>query len=163
MKTIVRAVLGALLTAATADPAAAQLGAEANGARADGRWGGELGLGYAFRLAPGFKITPTAGVLVYKGDNDRYYEDSNGGSPRCRDSTNGQYAASEDCDNTAVRAYGRVEATYSIPLSVTFGAGVRVGDDVRPYGTLAVPIGSGFEVKGNAGPHYFAAGLRVGF
>ena len=44
----------------------------------------------------------------------------------------------------------------------TVGAGVRIGDDVRPYGTVALPLLPTISVKGNAGPHYYALGLRVG-
>lgn len=151
--------LAAAMAAAT--PAAAQLTLEANGARADARWGGELGVGYGFGAA-GFRLTPMIGALVYRGDNDRYHEDPNGGNARCRDGETGQYAASSKCDDTAVKAYGRVEATYAIPLLATVGAGVRIGDDLRPYGTVALPLLPTISVKGNAGPHYYALGLRVG-
>lgn len=161
MKKLTIAVIGALTACTAAMPASAQLVLEANGARADGEWGGELGAGYSFGAA-GFKLTPAAGVFVYQGANDRYYEDSNGGNERCRDSGSGQYAKNSECDNTALKPYGRVEATYSIPLAATIGAGVRIGDDVRPYGTVALPLAPTLSVKGNAGPHYFALGLRVG-
>ena len=63
--------LAALLCMAGATAASAGLGAEANGARADGQWGGELGGGYSFGLA-GFSITPGAGVLVSHGDAHAY-------------------------------------------------------------------------------------------
>jgi opacity protein-like surface antigen len=148
MKKLTIAIIGALTACAVATPASAQIVLEAFGARADGEWGGELGAGYSFGL--------------YQGDNDRYFEDSNGGNPRCRDGRNGQYAKSSNCDNTAVKPYGRVEATYSIPLAATIGAGVRIGDEVRPYGTVALPLAPTLSLKGNAGPHYFALGLRVG-
>ncbi|WP_380787140.1 hypothetical protein [Sphingomonas sp. R86521] len=157
--------IGALVAAigiACAAPAAAQIGVEANGARADGHWGGEIGVGYSVGLA-GFKITPSAGALVYSGSNDRYETQDNGGSSRCRDLSNGQYADKARCDNTKVKAYGRVEATYSIPLFATVGAGVRVGRDTRPYGIVALPLAPLLKLKGNAGPHYFAAGLTLGY
>jgi opacity protein-like surface antigen len=161
MKTLTIALMGAVTACAVVMPASAQLVLEANGARAEGEWGGELGAGYSFGAA-GFRLTPAAGVFLYQGDNDRYYEDNNGGNPRCRDSRDGQYARDSKCDNTAVKPYGRVEATYSIPLTATVGAGLRISDDVRPYGTVAFPLAPTLSVKGNAGPHYFALGLRVG-
>jgi hypothetical protein len=152
-------VLAATLAAAA--PASAQIVLEANGARADSHWGGELGVGYGFGAA-GFRLTPMIGALVYRGDNDRYYEDANGGNARCRDRQTGRYTSDSRCDDTAVKAYGRVEATYAIPLVATVGAGVRVGNDVRPYGTVAVPLLPTISLKGNAGPHYYALGLRLG-
>lgn len=60
--------------------------------------------------------------------------------------------------------YGRIEATYSLPASLTFGAGVRIsGDDPRPYATVAMPLLPKVQVKGNLGPKYAAVGLRVGY
>ncbi|WP_242008112.1 hypothetical protein [Sphingomonas ginsenosidivorax] len=162
MKRYAMTVLAAAATVACAMPAAAQVGVEANGARADGHWGGELGVGYSVGLA-GFKITPSAGALIYAGDNDRYETQDNGGSSRCRDLSTGQYADKARCDDTRVKPYGRVEATYSIPLFATVGAGVRVGRDVRPYGIVAMPLAPLLKLKGNAGPHYFAAGLTLGY
>ena len=114
----------------TASPAFAQISVEANGARAEGHWGGELGVGYSLG-AGGFNLTPGAGLLVHSGD---------GGSD----------------------LYGRVEATYSIPLSATIGAGLRVGNNTRPYVTAALPLVPHVAVKANAGPHYYALGLKLG-
>lgn len=162
MKTVTMAAIAAAMGIACAAPASAQIGVEANGARADGRWGGELGIGYSIGLA-GFKLTPSVGALIYAEDNGRYYTDSNGGSERCRDSRNGQYADNDRCDNTKAKPYGRVEATYSIPLFATVGAGVRLGSDVRPYGTIGLPLLPKLKIKGNAGPKYFAAGLTLGY
>lgn len=47
------------------------IGAEANVARADGHWGGELGAGYAFDLGI-FSLTPGAGLLIAH-DHTRLY------------------------------------------------------------------------------------------
>ena len=145
-----------------ASPAAAQVVVEANGARADHRWGGELGVGYAFTLLPGFKITPAVGALIYVEDNGRYYFYDNGSNGQaCRDSSNGRYADKDLCSNTRARAYGRVEATYSIPMIATVGVGARVSDKVKPYGTVAFPIAPKLQLKGNAGDQYYAVGLRL--
>lgn len=157
-----RIALGAI-SIACATPAAAQIGLEANGARADGRWGGELGAGYSLPILPGLRLTPAAGVLIYAEDNGRYYIDDNGGNEACRDGTNGRYADKDLCNNTKVRAYGRVEATYSVPLVATFGVGARISDDIAPYGTVAFPIAPKLQLKGNVGEGYYAAGLRLGF
>jgi hypothetical protein len=60
--------------------------------------------------------------------------------------------------------YGRVEATYAIPASITAGAGVRFsGDSTRPYVTLAMPLLPKVSIKTNLAPKYFTAGLRIGF
>lgn len=106
------------------------LGVEANYGRANGRWGTELGAGYAMDLA-GFSLTPGAGVYVRDG---------------------------------GTRLYGRVEATYSVPASLTLGAGVRISrDSPRPYATVAMPLLPKFQIKGNIGPKYVAVGLRLGY
>ncbi|MDI1297124.1 MAG: hypothetical protein PSY12_14815 [bacterium] len=62
------------------------------------------------------------------------------------------------------RVYGRVEASYAIPLLATIGAGVRVSDDsARPYATIAMPLLPKLRVKGNVGPNYYAVGLTLGY
>lgn len=62
------------------------------------------------------------------------------------------------------RLYGRIEATYAIPASLTLGAGVRIsGDSPRPYATVAMPLLPKVQVKGNIGPKYLAVGLRLGY
>jgi hypothetical protein len=62
------------------------------------------------------------------------------------------------------RVYGRVEATYALPTSLTIGAGVRIsGDAPRPYATLAMPLLPKFQIKGNLGPKYVSVGLRLGY
>lgn len=163
-KLIVAAVLAAGGASAGADTAEAQIVVEANGARADGRWGGELGLGYRIAFG-GFAITPAAGGFIVRGDNDRYYRDefANGDS-RCRDSQTGQFAEDHKCLNVAVRAYGRIEATYRLPgARLELGGGVRAGDEFLPYGTIALPLGAAGQFKVNAGPDYVAAGFRIGF
>lgn len=137
---------------------------EANGARAHGHWGAELGAGYTLS-AGGFSLRPIVGAFIYRGDNDRYYDDTfSNGQTRCRDSETGQFAKDSKCDNTAVKAYGKIEATYSIPLVAEIGGGARFSSDkVRPYGTVAVPLAPRISLKGNAGPKYYALGLKAGF
>ena len=68
------------------------------------------------------------------------------------------------CDNTAAKAYGRLEATYSLPAAFTFGVGARyMSEHVRPYGTVAFAIAPKVNIKANAGPKYYAAGLLAVF
>jgi hypothetical protein len=62
------------------------------------------------------------------------------------------------------RLYGRIEAAYKIPAFARIGAGVRFsGDHTRPYGTVALPILPKLDIKGNAGPKYYAIGLTLGY
>jgi hypothetical protein len=61
-------------------------------------------------------------------------------------------------------AYGRVEATFALPMTARVGLGVRIsGDDPRPYATVAMPIFPKVALKGNAGPKYVAVGLTLGY
>ena len=154
----------AALAANCATASASGIALEANGARAHGRWGGELGLGYSF-TAGGFSLRPLVGGFLYKGDNDRYYEDTfSNGQTRCRDSETGQFADDSECNDVAVKAYAKIEATYSIPMVAEIGGGARFSSEkVRPYGTIAVPLAPKIRLKGNAGPKYYAIGLTAGF
>lgn len=147
---------------AGANGASAQVVVEGNGARADGHWGAELGAGYNFGTH-GFHLTPMIGAFLYHHDDGRYEMYNNGGnSQACHNTTNGQYADKANCAHIAVRAYGRLEATYTVPMAATFGAGVRIGDEVKPYGTVAVSIAPKVKMKGDAGPGYYALGLHLG-
>jgi hypothetical protein len=62
-------VIGILALAPAAH--AEGLGAELNYGRADGRWGTEVGAGYAMDVA-GFSLTPGAGVYLHDGDAKLY-------------------------------------------------------------------------------------------
>ena len=141
---------------------AQQLSAELNLARVDDVDGGELGLGYSF--APGnFRFTPTVGAFFYQGDNTRYRSETlSNGNVVCRDHSNGQFANKELCDNTAVKAYGRLEGAYRFS-KVEVGAGVRVGSDTAGYGTISALLTPAFSIKANIGSDYYAAGLHLGF
>lgn len=153
---------GALLCAFPG-AAQAQILLEANGAYVTDEWGGELGAGYRIDLLPGFDLSLGGGGFFHEGDNDRYFLDNNGGNERCRNFDTGQYARSSQCNNTDIDLYGRAEATYTIPFAASIGAGVRVGRDVIPYGTASFPLLPSLRVKGNAGPDYYAIGLRASF
>jgi len=67
-----RLFVAALALGFAAMPVQAEgLGAEGNYARANGRWGAELGAGYALGLA-GFSLTPGAGVYLRDGGTAVY-------------------------------------------------------------------------------------------
>jgi hypothetical protein len=156
--------LAALAAAAFAvAPAAAGPVAEGNFARADGRWGAELGIGYGFGTA-GFTIRPMVGALVYRSGSDRYREVAAAGGTDCRDTRSGALVRDWRCENLGARAYGRVEATYAIPLFGEVGVGGRYsGDRIRPYGTAAFSVLPKVRLKANGGPDYAAAGLSLRF
>lgn len=129
-----KAAMGAALVALATPGAAnaAGLALEANGARAQGEWGGEVGAGYSFG-GLGFSLRPMVGAFIDMGD---------------------------DSD---VKAYGRVEATYTFPLLAEVGAGVRFSSDkARPYATVSLPFIPTMRLKANVGPKYYALGLSFG-
>lgn len=149
--------VGALLYL-VATPAFAQngLSLEAGVAELQDVQGAELGIGYRFAAGP-LRIAPTVGAFVYQGDNDRYYFDD--GVDRCRDSTNGQFARTDLCNNAATSAYGRIEATLRY-RSVEFGAGYRLDEeDGLPYGTLSFDATRNIAVKVNGGQDYVGLSL----
>jgi hypothetical protein len=159
-----RAVCAAAFFACASAAQASGIGVEANAARAGGIWGGELGLAYTIKLG-GFALRPVVGGFIYQGDNDRYLRETiRGGRRVCRDSTNGRFARDELCDNTAVKAYGKLEASYTIPSGPELGGGGRFdGDKVRPYGFVAIPVAEKLRIRGNVGDGYYAAGLNLNF
>ena len=160
------AIIGAILMAGAvfgASPAAAQVSVDASVAKEDGDWGGEIGANYAVVQSGGFAITPGVGVFVHDDNDPRYFEDEDGANSGCRDGRTGDFVKDSKCDDTSVSFYGKVEATYTIPMSLTLGVGARIDDDVRPYGTVSYPLLPLLNVKGNLGDGYFAAGLQAKF
>ncbi len=147
-----------------ASPAlASSLVLEANGARAQDRWGGELGLGYAFDIGR-ISLRPIGGVFIHHDENNPNRTDyfSNGQS-RCR-APNGQFTDTSDCAAIAFKGYAKAEALYVFPQGYELGGGARFSSDsVRPYGTLALPVGTKARLKGNVGDRYYALGLKVSF
>lgn len=66
--------------------------------------------------------------------------------------------------NDDSRAFARLEAGLSIPLVARFAIGARyIGSEVKPYGSVGMPIFPKLTLKANGGPHYAALGLSVGF
>lgn len=62
------------------------------------------------------------------------------------------------------KLYGRVEATYTLPMSASIGAGVRFsGDNTRPYATIAMPLIPKLRAKANLAPKYYTIGLTLGY
>lgn len=135
---------------------------ELNGAKVDDLSGAELGLGYNF-AKKGFRLTPIVGALIYQGDNDRYRSETvSGGRKICRDLSNGQFSDKDNCNNTAAKAYGKLEAAYRFK-SIELGGGVRISDETMPYGTVAAYVGDNLAVKGFGGKDYYGAGLAFTF
>lgn len=141
-------------------PASAQVTAEANVAKWQGQWGGELGVGYPILQDGGFKVTPSVGAFIYDRDHPGYYE---GDEDVCYRRSDGAAVGESRCDGSGLKAYGRIEASYSLPI-VSLGVGARVmGDSVRAYGTAAMPVMPMIDAKVNVGDGYLAAGLQARF
>lgn len=155
------AVSAALAVVAAAAPGhAAGLALEANAARAHSRWGAELGAGFNFG-GLGLSVRPMVGAFISDGDSDRFERDP---FDDCRDTRDGSLESGSRCDSKSVKPYGRIEATYSIPLVAELGAGVRISSEkLRPYGTVAFNFLPLVKLKANVGPKYYALGLGVDF
>lgn len=157
----VYAALTALAGLAASTPAMADVvTAEANIARSEGDWGGELAVGVPVVQDGGFAITPGAGLFFHDRDHPGYYHDS--GS--CFAKSSGNQVSGGKCDDSGTKVFAKVEATYRLPMSFALGVGARlIGDNVRPYGTVSMPVFPHIDVKGNVGDRYVAAGLQARF
>ncbi|EIZ80954.1 hypothetical protein WSK_0346 [Novosphingobium sp. Rr 2-17] len=149
------------LCAVAATPAAAStVTAEANVARGEGDWGGELAVGVPLVQDGGFALTPGAGVFFHNRDHDGY--DSEGS--QCVRRSDGADVSDGKCDGSGTKLFARVEATYRLPTSLAFGVGARyISGDLRAYGTVAMPLAPHFDVKANLGDHYLSAGIQARF
>lgn len=158
-------LLAALFLAALPAGAPARgLGGEATAARADHKWGGELGLGYGVDIGP-LRLRALGGAFLFRGDNDRYYRDRfSNGQERCRDSETGYFAKDSECTNLGSKGYAKIEAAFQPFGGVEIGGGGRyMSDSLRPYGFIAAPIAPRIRAIGTAGDRYVALGLRAGF
>jgi len=132
-----------------------------NGARSYGRWGGEISAGYRVQFAI-FDITPLAGTFLskrYHGYDDRL--DSQG-FEHCFGPNN--TIVNDHYCKSKTRGFAALEAGVNIPLAARIAVGARyIGSEVKPYGSVAVPLIPKLSVKVNGGQHYVAAGLNLGF
>jgi hypothetical protein len=155
------AILAGAGVLAVASPAAAKvLTAEANVARSEGDWGGELAVGVPVIEDGGFSITPGVGAFFHKRDHDGFYKDDS----QCLRRSDDAQVSDGRCDNSGTKLFAKAEAIYRLPMSFAFGIGARlIGDDLRAYGTVAMPLAPFIDVKGNIGDHYLAAGVQARF
>lgn len=146
---------------AVATPAtAARVTAEANVARSEGDWGGEIAVGVPLIQDGGFSLTPGAGVFFHNRDHDGYFKDGD----QCVRSSNNESVSNGKCDNSGTKFFAKVEAMYRLPASIALGAGARlIGDDLRAYGTVAMPLAPFIDAKANVGDRYLAAGVQARF
>jgi len=125
--------------------------------------GAEVSIGRDFRNSR-FRLTPQLGLLVYQGKNDRYYVDTfSNGTERCRDSHNGQLADDSYCNNSKVKAYGKLEAAVTLGQSWEVGAGFRFSDDTTPYGVVSKTFNNNGLIKAFAGEDYYGVGVGIRF
>ncbi|WP_395393456.1 hypothetical protein WBP07_00545 [Novosphingobium sp. BL-8A] len=155
------AALAVLAGAAASAPAMASVvTAEANVARSEGDWGGELAVGVPVIQDGGFAITPGVGLFFHDRDHPGYYHDNGD----CFSKQSGNQVSGGKCDDSGTKIFAKVEATYRLPMALAVGVGARLtGDNLRPYGTVSMPVFPHIDVKGNLGDHYVAAGLQARF
>lgn len=154
--TVVAAAALCLLSTAAHAQSADGLSLEAGYAEAFEVEGAEVGIGYRFN-AGALHFTPTIGGFIYQSDEDRYYFDDS--VDRCRDRSNGQFARDIQCNDAAVDAFARLEATASF-RNVEAGVGYRIAEEESVvYGTVSVKLGDIWAVKVNAGQDYVGLGL----
>ena len=159
MKIRLAALVGVCVLA-SATPAAAKITAEANVARSEGDWGGEIAVGVPIIADGPISVTPGVGLFFHDRDHPGYVEEDS----QCFREATGDRVSDGRCDNSGTKVFGKIEGTYRLPMSLALGVGARlIGDDVRAYGTVAMPVAPFIDVKGNIGDNYLAAGIQARF
>jgi len=156
IKFLLAAALAATATCASADSFQFNL----NGARSYGKWGGEISAGYRVQFAI-FDLTPLAGgFLTTRGHGYGERPDSQG-FEHCF-GPNDTIVNEHECKGKT-RGFAALEAGVNIPLAARLAVGARyIGSQVKPYGSVAVPLFPKLAFKVNGGQHYVAAGLNLG-
>ncbi|PXA90138.1 hypothetical protein DMC25_08350 [Caulobacter sp. D4A] len=135
---------------------------ELNGAKADDLTGAELGVGYNWTKNK-FRLTPIVGGLIYQDDDSRYRTETlNNGNTICRDRQTGYFADKDRC-SPEIKPYGKLEGAYQVTSKLEFGAGVRVSDEVAPYGLIGARLTDRVTIKGFGGKDYYGLGLTASF
>ena len=157
----IKFVLAAALAATAGCASANSVQFNVAGARSYGRWGAELSAGYRVQFAI-FDITPLAGSFLskrYHGYDDKL--DSQG-FEHCFGPSNS--VVNDHYCRAKTRGFAALEAGVSIPLAARIAVGGRyIGSEIKPYGSVAVPVFPKFALKVNGGQHYLAAGINLGF
>jgi hypothetical protein len=155
IKLLLAATLAATASCAYADSFQFNL----SGAHSYGRWGGEVSAGYRVQFSI-FDITPLAGGFISKKYHGYSREPDSEGFEHCF-GPNDTIVNDHYC-KTRSRGFAALEAGVNIPLAARIAVGARyIGSEVKPYGSLAVPLIPRFAIKVNAGQHYIAAGLNL--
>jgi hypothetical protein len=159
MKGITR-FLAVALTAGASAASANSVQVNAAAAHSYARWGAEISAGYRFQFAI-FDVTPLAGSFLSARNGYGERLDTSG-FPHCF-ATGGGIVSDHYCRSKA-QGFGAIEAGVSIPLAARIAVGSRyIGHEIRPYGSVAVPLFPHIGVKVNGGQHYVAAGLNLSF
>lgn len=138
---------------------------------------GETGIGlngkFSFKINRFFaEVNPLDLTFVPEGVQDGYREETTSdGRTICRDTSNGQFAQSENCEMTYSTYYAvSGNINYSLSDEVAFfyfGPGFRLGTATTPYINVGLIFGNGpfskdqhWFVKSSAGKQFFE--LSVG-
>lgn len=152
--------LAAALAASASAASANSIQINAGAAHSYGRWGAEISAGYRFQFAI-FDVTPLAGSFLSSRNGYGERLDT-GGFPHCF-ATGGGIVSDQHC-RSKTQGFGAIEAGVSIPLAARIAVGGRyIGHEIRPYGSVAVPLFPKIGIKVNGGQHYVAAGLNLSF
>lgn len=117
--------------------------------------GAEVGIGAHFSDGP-LRISPIIGGFIYAGELEGFRRES---SSICRNTSNGQFADSENCDATETDFYGKLEISF-LADSFEFGAGYRYAEEQEGgYGLIGYRSSENLSIRATAGTDYFSVGL----
>jgi hypothetical protein len=138
--------------------------ASLNYATRDDIKGAEVQFGYqktftSWRL----NIIPVSGIL-YRKDDSRYREETfSNGQTVCRDTTNGQFADDDKCNQTRFD-YGFIGgADFLVTDRFNLGAGIRIGKETDIFAMAGYRVWEHVSVQLKAGADYRSIGLSMQF
>jgi hypothetical protein len=138
--------------------------AAVNYATRDDVKGAEVEFGYqktftSWRL----NIIPLSGIF-YRKDDSRYREETfSNGQTVCRDTTNGQFADDDKCNQTGFD-YGFIGgAEFLVTDRFHLGAGIRIGKETDIFAMAGYRVWERVSVQVKAGADYRSIGLFMNF
>jgi hypothetical protein len=138
--------------------------ASLNYATRDDFKGAELEVGYQKTFASWrVNVIPLSGI-IHRKDDSRYREETfSNGQEVCRDTTNGQFADKDKCNQTGFD-YGFIAgADFVATERFHVGGGIRIGKETDVFGMARYRLTDRVSIQAKAGGDYRSIGISFGY
>jgi hypothetical protein len=155
------AILSLILIAGQASAVTHRFGGALGYGDTNAHQGGELELTYTADFDKfSINFSPLSAIM-YKDDDKNYRKETfRNGNEVCRDIRNGQFSEKSNCNKVGIDYAAIIGADYKLAKNFTVGAGVRIGEKIKPYGNISILNDlNSFGLRARAGQKYMSIDL----